>query len=119
MLLLLLLYVYVFFRIDDELELNIDVIDDYTGEYDHQHLHLLHHSPLSSSPTSSPSSSSSLSLFFTTIGEAINIKRFNSCLTYGESLHRLREFGCLMPELDHIDESRLSAQEFIKICHLM
>lgn len=61
-----------------------------------------------------------LIIITTTVGEAVNIKRFNSWLTYGESLHRLREFGYpMLQELDHIDERRLSAQEFIKICHLM
>jgi len=69
-------------RIDEDLELNIDVIDDYTDE-------------------------------------AVSIKKYNSWLTYGESLHRLREFGCIMSELDHIDESKLSAEEVIKICHLI
>ncbi len=68
--------------IDSELELNMDVIDDF-------------------------------------FGEAEEIHKVNPWLTYGEPLHRLREFGITLRELDKIDEQVLSADDFVRICKLM
>jgi hypothetical protein len=56
-------------EIDDQLELDIDVIDDYCSE-------------------------------------ANEVATVNPWLTYGEPLHRLREFGISMKEFDLLDEKR-------------
>jgi hypothetical protein len=68
-------------NIDSELELNMDVLDDF-------------------------------------FGEAEEIHQVNPWLTYGEQLHRMREFGVTLKELDKIDESLLSADEMVKVCKM-
>lgn len=68
-------------RIDEDLELNMDVLDDY-------------------------------------FGEAQEIHKVNPWLTYGEPLHRLREFGVTLKEMDKIDESLLSTDEMMKVCRM-
>ncbi len=40
----------------------------------------------------------------------------NGWLTYGEPLHRMREFGASMKELDIIDESTLSSDQMRTVC---
>jgi len=65
-------------NIDKELEINMDVIDDF-------------------------------------VSECQEIKKFNSWFTYGEPLHRLREFGIVMKDMDLIDESKLSADQMRNI----
>lgn len=69
-------------NIDSELELEMDVLDDF-------------------------------------IGEAAEIQAFNGFLTYGEPLHRLREFGVPAKELDLLDEAKLSAEQMRSICSSM
>jgi len=69
-------------RIDAELELNMDVIDDFFGES----------------------------------GE---IGKINPWLTYAEPLHRLREFGVTLSELDKIDERLLTIEDFVRITKLI
>ena len=44
-------------------------------------------------------------------GEAIEVRTANPWLRYGESLHRLREFGAAIKEMDLIDESALSSEQ--------
>jgi hypothetical protein len=45
--------------------------------------------------------------------------RHNGWLTYGEPLHRLREFGTIAKEMDLIDEAPLSVDEMkTMICHM-
>ena len=44
-------------------------------------------------------------------GEAAEIRKINGWLTYGEPLHRLREFCCPVKELDRIDEAKLNADQ--------
>jgi hypothetical protein len=45
--------------------------------------------------------------------------RHNGWLTYGEPLHRLREFGTIVKEMDLIDEAPLSVDEMkAMICHM-
>jgi hypothetical protein len=66
---------------DDELELNMDVIDDF-------------------------------------FGESKEIHEVNPWLTYGEPLHRMREFGTTLKELDNIDEKLLSIEEMLKLCKI-
>jgi hypothetical protein len=68
--------------IDGQLEMNIDVIDDFLGE-----------------------------------GQEIN--KVNGWLTYGEPLHRLRELGVSMKEIDLLDESRLPHEMMRSICATM
>jgi hypothetical protein len=49
----------------------------------------------------------------------IVLLRVNSWLTYGEPLHRLREFGITAKELDLIDEKRLSMEQMRSLCSFM
>jgi hypothetical protein len=69
-------------KTDSELELNMDVIDDF-------------------------------------FGESKEIHEVNPWLTYGEQLHRLREFGVTLKEIDNVDEKKLSNEEMVKICKLI
>lgn len=54
--------------------------------------------------------------FIHTVGDAKEVYQSNGWLTYGEPLHRLREFGAIMKELDLIDESTLSSEQMRAIC---
>lgn len=69
-------------RIESELELDMDVLDDF-------------------------------------VGEAKEIYAHNSFLTYGEPLHRLREFGVFLKEIDLLDEAKLTAEQRCFICSVM
>jgi hypothetical protein len=69
-------------NIDSELELNMDVIDDF-------------------------------------FGEGKEIQKLNSWLVYGEPLHRMREFGVTLKELDNVDEKLLSVEDMLRVCKLM
>jgi hypothetical protein len=53
------------------------------------------------------------------IGEAREISSLNNWLTYGEPLHRLREFGVTAKEIDMIDEATLSAEQMRSLCAFM
>ena len=44
-------------------------------------------------------------------GEALEVRAANDWLNYGEQLHRLREFGAAIKEMDLIDESALSSEQ--------
>lgn len=50
------------------------------------------------------------------LGDAKQIFEVNGWLTYGEALHRMREFGASMKELDIVDESTLSSDQMRTIC---
>jgi len=53
-------------------------------------------------------------------GEAEEIAQAgNDWVTYGEPLHRLREFGCQLREFDLIDEARLSVEQMLAILGAM
>jgi hypothetical protein len=69
-------------NIDSELELEMDVLDDY-------------------------------------FGEAKEVTNQNPWLTYGEPLHRLREWGIQLRELDLIDESPLQPNQIQRVVNLM
>jgi hypothetical protein len=69
-------------NIDSELELDMDVLDDLSGE-------------------------------------AQEIAEHNPWLTYGEPMHRLREFGIPVKELDLLDESKLSLEQIRQMCCIM
>lgn len=68
--------------IDKELELNMDVIDDFYGE-------------------------------------AREIKAKNPWLTYGEPLHRMREFGVHIKEIDLLDEQPCELVQIRQICSIL
>ena len=68
--------------IDQVLELQIDVIDDFKSE-------------------------------------ATQIQQFNPWLTYGEELHRAREFGLHFKELDLLDEGKLSSEQMMNLCKVL
>lgn len=50
------------------------------------------------------------------VGDAKQVKEHNPWLTYGEPLHRLREFGASMKEMDIIDESTVSSEQMRVLC---
>jgi hypothetical protein len=66
-------------NVDSQIELEMDVLDDY-------------------------------------IGEADEIFKVNPWLTYGEPLHRLRELGVSMKEIDLLDEKILPAEHLKNVC---
>lgn len=49
-------------------------------------------------------------------GEAKEVRKFNSWLTYGEPLHRVREFGCHIKEFDLLDEVPLGSEQMRTLC---
>lgn len=51
--------------------------------------------------------------------EAREIKARNSWLTYGEPLHRMREFGVHIKELDFIDEKKCELAQIRILCAQM
>jgi hypothetical protein len=53
------------------------------------------------------------------VGEAKEIYEFNDWLVYTEPLHRLREWGVNLKELDLIDEARLSPEQMRVVCGLL
>jgi len=69
-------------NIDKDLEVNMDIIDDF-------------------------------------LSESQDIRRVNGWFTYGEPLHRLREFGIVMKDLDLIDESKLSADQMRNVVAML
>lgn len=50
------------------------------------------------------------------LGDARQVDSVNGWLVYGEPIHRLREFGASMKELDIIDESTMSSEQMRMIC---
>ncbi len=52
-------------------------------------------------------------------GEAKEVTNQNPWLTYGEPLHRLREWGIQLRELDLIDESPLQPNQIQRVVNLM
>ena len=52
-------------------------------------------------------------------GESGEIKEHNSWLTYGEPIHRMREFGIPVKELDLLDEAKLSLDQIRNFCSLL
>lgn len=69
-------------NIDQELELDMDVLDDWRGE-------------------------------------AEEVTRHSPWFTYGEPIHRLREFGTPLKEIDKLDETKLSMDEMRALCAFM
>lgn len=52
-------------------------------------------------------------------GEAEEVMENNNWLTYGEPMHRLREFGIPIKEIDLLDEQALSVEQIRLFCSLM
>lgn len=48
-------------------------------------------------------------------GEAAEVHAVNRWLTYGEPLHRMREFGVTLKEMDRLDEQTLSSDEIVTV----
>lgn len=53
------------------------------------------------------------------LGEAREVHAKNKWLTYGEPLHRLREWGVQIKEMDLIDEDLLSVEQMRAVCALL
>jgi hypothetical protein len=53
------------------------------------------------------------------LGEAKEVEQLNSWLTYGEPLHRLREFGAIIRDFDMLDESPLTVDDIHKVIEYM
>mmetsp|Transcript_31471 Transcript_31471/g.53094 ORF Transcript_31471/g.53094 Transcript_31471/m.53094 type:complete len:275 (+) Transcript_31471:499-1323(+) len=51
--------------------------------------------------------------------EALQINGHNSWMVYGEALHRLREFGVSIKEMDVIDQSTLNSEQMHMMCHYL
>lgn len=52
-------------------------------------------------------------------GEAKEVTAANSWLTYGDPLHKLREFGASIKEMDLLDESALSSEQMRVMCAIL
>ena len=52
-------------------------------------------------------------------GEAAEVYENNKWLAYGEPMHRLREFGIPVKEIDLLDESVLSLDQIRCFCQMM
>jgi hypothetical protein len=52
-------------------------------------------------------------------GEAAEVYEHNKWLTYGEPIHKLREFGIDVKEFDLLDEEMLSMDQVRTMCAAM
>ena len=52
-------------------------------------------------------------------GEAAEIREANPWLYYSEPLHRLREFGSCLRELDLVDEAPLTSEQMAVVCAML
>lgn len=52
-------------------------------------------------------------------GEAKEVEEHNPWLTYGEPLHRMREFGVSQKEIDLLDEAKLTSDQILVITRLI
>lgn len=53
------------------------------------------------------------------VGEAQEIREANPWLYYSEPLHRLREFGSCLREMDLIDEAQLTGEQMSCVCSML
>jgi hypothetical protein len=54
-----------------------------------------------------------------TAGEGKEVRKFNPWLSYGEVLHRVREFGCAPKVFDFLDERPLHVGEAAEVVKLI
>ena len=91
--------------IDDDLELEMDVLDDIQGEGEQV--------------------SAALTLILTLIltltlsSSTGQVRGLNPWICYAEPLHRLREFGEAMREMDLLDERLLSAEQMLAVTQVL
>ena len=52
-------------------------------------------------------------------GEASEVTTANPWITYGDPLHKLREFGAYIKEMDLLDESALSSEQMRVMCSIL
>lgn len=52
-------------------------------------------------------------------GESVEVFKVNPWLTYCEPLHRMREFGVSLKEIDLLDETLLPCEQMKKVCKLL
>lgn len=52
-------------------------------------------------------------------GEAAEVSKKNKWLTYGEPMHRLREFGIPVKEFDLLDEAKLTPDQIHAFCAIV
>lgn len=53
------------------------------------------------------------------VGESGEVAKANPWLNYGEPIHRMREFGVPLRELDLVDESKLSPDQLRAVCSIL
>ena len=53
------------------------------------------------------------------VAEGQEIYQHNKWFTYGEPLHRLREFGCCIKEVDLLDETKLTPDQIRDVCVIL
>jgi hypothetical protein len=53
------------------------------------------------------------------LGESAEVTTANPWLNYGEPLHRMREFGASIKEMDLIDESLLTVEQMMVVCDML
>ena len=51
--------------------------------------------------------------------EAVEVVQNNAWLTYGEPLHRAREFGIMVPAIDVLGDRLLSRMEIKVVCEIL
>jgi hypothetical protein len=53
------------------------------------------------------------------VGEAKEVTDANPWIAYGDPLHKLREFGAVIKEMDLLDESSLSSEQMRIMCSIL
>jgi hypothetical protein len=53
------------------------------------------------------------------VGEASEVTAANPWIVYGDPLHKLREFGASIKEMDLLDESALSSEQMRVMCAIL
>jgi hypothetical protein len=51
--------------------------------------------------------------------EAKAVNELNPWLTYGKPIHQMREWGMRVPDLDYLDETKLTPQQMSNVCRLL
>jgi len=53
------------------------------------------------------------------VGDSKQVFAANPWLTYGDSVHKMREFGASIKEMDLIDETKLSSEQMRVVCAML